>query len=65
MFMGCMEIDEVAISTVQQVKLLGVITDSKLNFDEHLRSLCLKLTEMLVPSPRLLMSLPNHNVNSL
>ena len=49
MFMGlghdyklCMEIDEMVITTVQQVKLLGVIIDSKLKFDDHVKSLCLK-----------------------
>ena len=38
----CMEIDEMVITTVQQVKLLGVIIDSKLKFDDHVKSLCLK-----------------------
>ena len=49
MFMGlghdyklCMEIDEKVITTVQQVKLLGVVIDSKLKFDDHVKSLCLK-----------------------
>ena len=49
MFMGlgsdcklCLEIDKVAVKTVDRVKLLGVIIDSKLKFDEHVRSLCLK-----------------------
>ena len=30
------------ITTVQQVKLLGVIIDSKLKLDDHVKSLCLK-----------------------
>ena len=49
MFMGlghdyklCMEIDKMVITTVQQVKLLGVIIDSKLKFDDHVKSICLK-----------------------
>ena len=49
MFMGlghdyklCMEIDEMVITTVEQVKLLGVIIDSKLKFDDHVKSLCNK-----------------------
>ena len=49
MFMGlghdyklCMEIDEIVIKTVQQVKVLGVTIDSKLKFDDHVKSLCLK-----------------------
>ena len=49
MFMGlgndcklCMEIDEMVITTVDKVKLLGVIIDSKLKFDEHVKSLCIK-----------------------
>ena len=37
-----MEIDEMAITTVQQVKLLGAIIDSKLKFDGLVKSLCLK-----------------------
>ena len=53
MFMGlgddykrCMEIDEMVITPFQQVKLLGVILDSKLNFDEHVKSICLKPNRM-------------------
>ena len=49
MFMGlghdcklCMEIDEMVITAVQQIKLLGVVIDSKLKFDGHVKSLCLK-----------------------
>ena len=49
MFMGlgndcklCIEIDKMVVKTVDKVKLLGVIIDSKLKFDEHVRSLCLK-----------------------
>ena len=52
MFMGlgndyklCMEslhLDEMVITTIDKVKLLGVIIDSKLNFDEHVKSLGLK-----------------------
>ena len=30
------------IKTVDKVKILGVIIDSKLKFDEHVKSLCLK-----------------------
>ena len=30
------------VKTVDKVKLLGVIIDSKLKFDEHVKSLCLK-----------------------
>ena len=30
------------ITTVDKVKLLGVIIDSKLKFDEHVKSLCIK-----------------------
>ena len=48
MFMGlgndyklCMEIDEMVITTIDKVKLLGVVIDSKLKFDEHVKSLCL------------------------
>ena len=61
MFMGlgndcklCMEIDEVVIKTADKVKLLGIIIDSKLKFDEHVKSLCLKQTGILVLFPELL-----------
>ena len=49
MFMGvgndcklCIEMDKMVITTVDKVKLLGVIIDSKLKFDGHVKSLCLK-----------------------
>ena len=49
MFMGlghdckhCTEIDKMVITTFQQEKLLGVTIDSKLNFDDLVKSLCLK-----------------------
>ena len=49
MFMGlgndcklCIEIDKMVVKTVDKVKLLGVIIDSKLKFDEHVKSLYLK-----------------------
>ena len=49
MFMGlgndcklCIEIDKMVVKTVDKVKLLGVIIDSKLKFDEHVKSLWLK-----------------------
>ena len=38
----CIEIDKMFITTVDKVKLLGVIVDSKLKFNEHVKSLCLK-----------------------
>ena len=38
----CIEIDKTVVKTVDRVKLLGVIIDSKLKFDEHVKSLCLK-----------------------
>ena len=38
----CMEIDEMVITTVDKVKLLGVIIDSMLKFDDHIKSLSLK-----------------------
>ena len=49
MFMGlgsdcklCIEIDKMVIKTLVNIKLLGVIIDSKLKFDEHVKLLCLK-----------------------
>ena len=49
MFMGlgsdcklCIEIDKMVVKTVEKFKLLGVIIDSKLKFDEHVKLLCLK-----------------------
>ena len=38
----CIEIDTTVVKTVDKVKLLGVFTDSKLKFDEYVKSLCLK-----------------------
>ena len=38
----CMEIDKMVITTVDNVKLLDIIVDSKVKFDEHFKSLCLK-----------------------
>ena len=35
----------VIINQCQQVKLLGVTTDSKLNFDEHICELCCKVNK--------------------
>ena len=43
------EIDKMVVKTVDKDKRLGVIIDSKLKFDEHLTSLYLKETEILVP----------------
>ena len=49
MFMGlgndcklCIEIDKIVVKSFDKVKLLGVIIDSELKFDEHVKSLCLK-----------------------
>ena len=52
MFMGlgndyklCMESlhsDEMVITTVDKLKLLGIIIDSRQKFDEHVKALCLK-----------------------
>ena len=38
----CIEIDKMVIRTVDKVKLVGVTIDSKLKFDVHVKSLCLK-----------------------
>ena len=38
----CIEIEKMVITTVDKVKLLGVANDSKLKFDEHIKSLRLK-----------------------
>ena len=35
----CMEIDKMVTTTVNKVKLLDIIIDSKLKFDEHAKSL--------------------------
>ena len=31
--------DEIVITTIDKVKLLGIVIDSKLKFDEHVKSL--------------------------
>jgi len=38
----CIEMDKMIITTIDKVKLLSVIIDSKLQFDEHVKSLYLK-----------------------
>ena len=38
----CIEMGIMIITTVDKVKLLGIIIDSKLKFDGHVKSLCLK-----------------------
>ena len=59
MFMGldndfklCIEIDKMAITTVDKVRLQGVIIDSKLKFDEHVESFCLKANRNISALPR-------------
>ena len=39
----CLSINDKIINQCQQVKLLGVAIDSKLNFDEHIFELCGKI----------------------
>jgi len=39
----CVKIDDQIISQCQQVKLLGVTRDSRLNFDKHIPELCDKV----------------------
>ena len=41
----CLSINDKIINQCQQVKLLGVAIDSKLNFDEHIFELCPKLNK--------------------
>ena len=41
----CLKIDDQMVNQCQQVKLLGVTIDSKLNFDEHILELCCKVNK--------------------
>ena len=41
----CLRIDDQIINQCQQVKLLGVTIDSKLNFDKHILELCGKVNK--------------------
>ena len=60
----CIEMDEMVTITDEQVKLLGAIIDSKVKFDDHVKSQkrishsVLMLTETLVLSPGLLKAHP-------
>ena len=41
------KIDDICISTSDNVKLLGVLIDNNLNFDEHVKALCKKASSQL------------------
>ena len=41
----CLKIDDQTITQCQQVKILGVIIDSRLNFDKHILELCGKVNK--------------------
>ena len=49
----CLRIDDQIISQCQQVKLLGVTIDSKLNFDKHILELCGKVNKKVSVFSRL------------
>ena len=49
----CLRIDDQIINQCQQVKLLGVTIDSKLNFDKHILELCGKVNEKVSAFSRL------------
>ena len=41
----CLKIEDKIINQCQQVKLLGITIDSKLNFDNHILELCSKVNK--------------------
>ena len=49
----CLRIDDQIINQYQQVKLLGVAIDSKLNFDKHILELCGKVNKKVSAFSRL------------
>ena len=48
-----LNIDGNQVTSEKSIKLLGVNTDNKLSFDEHVFSLCKKVTNQLNPISRL------------
>ena len=48
-----LHIDDQIINQCQQVKLLGVMTDSKLNFDKHILEICSKVNQEVSAFSRL------------
>ena len=38
----CIEVDDLVIKPTNSVKLLGITTDSKLKFSDHVKSICTK-----------------------
>ena len=49
----CLRIDDQIINQCQQVKLLGITIDSKLNFDKHILELCGKVNRKVSAFSRL------------
>ena len=49
----CLRIDDQIINQCQQVKLLGITIDSKLNFDKHIQELCGKVNRKVSAFSRL------------
>ena len=58
-------VNSVEIEQVQSHKLLGVIIDTQLNFNEHIDNLCKKLTQRIAVLKRYQASFTFRSTNSL
>ena len=61
----CVKIDDQIISQCQQVKLLGVAIDSRLNFDKHSLELCSKVDKKVCALSRIGNYHDNNQANML
>ena len=59
----CLKIDDQIINQCQQVKLLGVTIDSKLNFDKHILELCCKVNKKVSAFSRIRNHLHNEQAD--
>ena len=61
----CLKIDDQNIKQCQQVKLLVVTIDSRLNFDKHILELCSKVNQKVSAFSRIRNYLDNNQTNIL
>ena len=61
----CLKIEDKIINQCQQVKLLGIAIDSKLNFDNHILELCSKVNKKMSAFSRIRNYLDNKQANIL
>ena len=61
----CLKIEDKIINQCEQVKLLGIAIDSKLNFDNHILELCSKVNKKVSAFSRIRNYLDNKQANIL